>query len=229
MNPVLILHGALGSASQLEPVKAALQSRGMLVYTMNFSGHGGSSYQLAFGVEQFTKDVLHELDNLQLGTINIFGYSMGGYVALWLAKNHPHRVGRVVTLGTKFDWSVDSASQEIKKLNPERVLEKVPAFARTLEQRHVPNDWKELMHKTADMMTALGESPLLTPEVLQTIQHSTLICLGDQDDMADRNYSEEVAGMLPQGKFLMLDGTLHPIEKISVNKLTNILVAQFTV
>jgi pimeloyl-ACP methyl ester carboxylesterase len=227
MNPVLILHGALGSASQLELVRKALLSKGIDIHSMSFSGHGGVPFQSQFGIEQFATDALQELDKRKLNTVNVFGYSMGGYVALWLAKMNPHRIDKVVTLGTKFDWSVDSASQEIKKLNPEKILEKIPAFARILESRHAPHDWKELIQKTADMMMSLGRSPLLTREILQSILHPTLICLGDQDDMADKNYSEEVADFLPNGKFLSLENTPHPIEKVSLEKLTNILASSF--
>lgn len=227
MNPVIVFHGALGSASQLEPVKATLERNGMTVHTMNFSGHGGLSFQTQFGIEQFANDVLHELDNRKLNTVNIFGYSMGGYVALWLAAKHPNRVGRIVTLGTKFDWSIESAERETKKLNPEKILEKIPAFARILENRHAPNDWKELMRKTTDMMMALGNNPLLTREILESIVHPTLICLGDQDDMADRQYSEDVARFLRNGRFLSLENTPHPIEKVSLEKLTLILAKAF--
>lgn len=226
MNSVLILHGALGSSSQLEPVKTALLSKGVDTHSLNFSGHGSKPFQSEFGIEQFAADVLRWLDDHNLSTVNIFGYSMGGYVAMWLAKTHPHRIGKIVTLGTKFDWSVESAAQEIKKLNPEKILEKVPAFARILEKRHAPNDWKLLMQKTSDMMMALGRSPLLTEEIVQTILHPILICLGDEDDMADKDYSEEVAGFLPKGKFLSLENTPHPIEKISLERLINILTSE---
>jgi esterase/lipase len=228
MKPVLILPGALGSASQLEPIKTALQINGMNVHSMNFSGHGGVPFQAQFGIDQFAKDVLKELDDLKIATVNIFGYSMGGYVALWLAKNHPHRIDKIVTLGTKFDWSVESALYEIKKLNPEKILDKIPAFARILEHRHAPNDWKTLMRKTADMMMELGRNPLLTRDILQSITHSTVVCLGDQDDMADKSYSEEVADILPNGKFRMLANTPHPIEKVSLEKLNDILIERFT-
>ena len=227
MNPILILHGALGSASQLEPVKSALESKGLHVYSMSFSGHGGEPLQPEFGIDQFAEEALHFLDEQRISAVNIFGYSMGGYVALRLAREHPHRIGKIVTLGTKFDWSIESATQEIKKLNPEKILEKVPAFAKVLEARHTPNDWKELMRKTAGLMMDLGRSPILTPETLKSIAHNTLISLGDQDDMADRKYSEAVAKSLPNGKFLLLENTPHPIEKVSLEKLTDILVSAF--
>ena len=107
--------------------------------------------------------------------------------------------------------------------NGEKILEKIPAFARILENRHAPNDWKMLLQKTADMMMALGYRPLLTKEILETIQHPTLICLGDQDDMADRNYSEQVASFLPNGKFLLLENTPHPIEKVDLKKFVDLI------
>ena len=223
INPILILHGALGSASQLGPVKSMMESNGMNVYSLNFSGHGGAAFQNNFGIEQFADDTLQYIKSHQLNQVTIFGYSMGGYVAMWLAKLHPDLVGKIITLGTKFDWSIESATQEVKKLNAEKILEKIPAFARILENRHAPNDWKTLLQKTADMMMALGESPLLTKEILQTIQQPTLICLGDQDDMADRSYSEQVASFLPNGEFLLLENTPHPIEKVDLKKLTSLI------
>jgi hypothetical protein len=45
--------------------------------------------------------------------------------------------------------------------------------------------------------------------------------------MADKQYSEEVAGLLRNGKFMLLDNTPHPIEKVSLEKLTDILLNYF--
>lgn len=226
-HPVLIIHGALGAASQLEPVKLAFQNLGLTAYTLDLSGHGGSAFQTKFGIEQFAADVLQWLDEHGIQKVNIFGYSMGGYVALRLANDHPDRVGAIVTLGTKFDWSIESAVREVAKLNPDKIIEKIPAFARILEKRHAPNDWKELLHKTSGMMRALGEQPLLTPEILQSITTPVRVYLGDQDDMADRAYSMQVAHWLPNGKFFLVANTPHPIEKVSVENLTTLVNESF--
>lgn len=223
MNPVLLLHGALGSTSQLEPLKQKLEAQSKKVFMLNFSGHSGELFQESFGIETFADDVLKFLNNQHLDQVDVFGYSMGGYVAVWLALKHPERIGKITTLGTKFDWSPASAEQEVRKLNAEKILEKVPAFARILEHRHAPNNWKELLAKTRDMMLGLGNQPLLTEENLKTIQQHTLICLGDQDDMADLNFSKLVAGWLPNGAFRLLENTPHPIEKVDLNKLTELI------
>jgi len=219
MHPILLLHGALGSKDQLDPLKTALEESGHEVYALNFSGHGGEPFRDPFGIEGFAEEVLHFQKEKGLKTTNIFGYSMGGYVALWLAHRHPDSVGRIVTLGAKFDWSPDAAEREVRKLNPDKIEEKVPAFARILERRHAPNDWRELLHKTAQMMTQLGARPSLTLEILKTIPHEVAVLLGDLDDTTDLTFSQTVAEALPYGKFSLLEKTPHPLEKVDVQVL----------
>jgi pimeloyl-ACP methyl ester carboxylesterase len=224
MEPVLLLHGALGSSDQLEPLKTILQSKGKQVYTLNFSGHGGNAFEFDFGIEQFADEVADFIRQHSLPSATIFGYSMGGYVAVWLALKYPELVKRIVTLGTKFDWSPESAAKEIRKMDPEKIIAKVPAFARILEHRHKPNDWKSLMRKTAEMMHRLGESPLLTEFNLKNMQANLLVLLGDQDDMADLSFSKQVVDIMPNGKFLLLENTQHPIEKIDPLLLANLIL-----
>lgn len=216
INTVLLLHGALGSSTQLMPLKDALERIGRTAVIMNFSGHAGEPFHSSgFGIKTFAEDVLAFLDRIGLAKVDIFGYSMGGYVAMWFACHWPERVGSIVTLGTKFDWDPESAEHETRKMNPDRIIENVPAFGRILEGRHGVHVWRELLLKTAAMMKELGDQPLLTQHELTSIMHPVEICLGDLDDMADRTYSEEVAKMLPNGTFRLLDNTPHPIEKVS--------------
>ncbi len=222
MIPLLLLHGALGSSTQLDPLKRILVEEGFDVYSLNFSGHSGEPFSSNFGIETFTENILTFLNSKNLHTVNIFGYSMGGYVALWFAHLCPDRVGGIITLGTKFDWTPESALKEVKKLNADKIIEKVPAFARILQTRHAPNDWKELLEKTATMMLRLGDQPLLDESVVRKIHHHTFILLGDLDDMADRKYSEEVSRMLVNGKFIELLATPHPIEKVDLQLLRKV-------
>jgi pimeloyl-ACP methyl ester carboxylesterase len=223
MHPVLLLHGALGSKTQLDPLKTALEESGREVYSLNFSGHGGKPFRDPFGIEGFSEDVLHFLKEKGLNATDVFGYSMGGYVALWLAHRYPDSVSKIVALGTKFDWSPEAAEREVKKVNPDKIEEKIPAFARILQSRHAPNDWKELLHKTAQMMTQLGARPLLTTEMLKTIPHQVSILLGDLDDMADLTFSQSVAEALPHGKFSLLEKTPHPLERVDVKLLQKLI------
>ena len=222
--PVLLLHGAIGAATQLEPLKNNLEARGKKVYSMDFSGHHGKSFSKnGFGIEVFAGDVIDFLDKENVEAVDIFGYSMGGYVALWLAHQHPIRVNCLITLGTKFDWNPESAEREINKMDPEKIQVKVPAFARLLEHRHAPNDWKELLHKTSQMMFDLGQGPMLTEKIFSQITQKTKILLGENDDMADLSYSQKVASWLSNGEFHLLEHTPHPIEKVNLEVLVNFI------
>lgn len=224
--PVLLLHGALGASPQLEKLKSLLEQSGREVHLLNFSGHGGEPYAQRFGIEQFSEDISQFIRDRHLSEVDIFGYSMGGYVALWLALENAS-VRKIVTLGTKFDWSPESAAHEVKKMNAEKILERIPAFARLLESRHAPNDWKDLLQKTAAMMLGLGSEPLLKRENLSNLKNPVLVMLGDQDDMADRNFSINVSEWLPHGSFVALENTPHPIEKVDQLQLRDILVEFF--
>jgi pimeloyl-ACP methyl ester carboxylesterase len=186
------------------------------VHAINFSGHSGEPFAQTFGIEAFADNVKSFLHEHSIHKVDIFGYSMGGYVAIWFAHRHPELVGKIVTLGTKFDWTVASAEKETRKLDPKKIEEKVPAFARILQHRHAPNDWKALLKSTAEMMTRLGSVPLLSPGVLGSVKNDVEILLGDQDDMADRNYSEKVSEIIPGGSFELLANTAHPIEKVNL-------------
>jgi len=225
MKPLLLLHGALGSENQFQFLKGALSSEGFSPLTLNFTGHGGKALDGEFGIEQFGADVIEFLKISRIQSVDIFGYSMGGYVATWLAWRYPDIIDRVMTLGTKFDWSPETASKEVRKLDPDKILEKVPAFAAILRKRHHPSDWKRLLNKTSDMMLSLGDLPLLNEEKLSEINQTILVALGDADDMADRAYSEKVAEIIPNGKFLLLDNTPHAIEKVNVATIVSLLRA----
>jgi pimeloyl-ACP methyl ester carboxylesterase len=223
VRKLLLLHGALGCENQLDLLSEALQHEGLSVLTMNFSGHGGKPFIENFGIETFSAEVIRFMDGHNISVADVFGYSMGGYVALWCALNNPARFGTIATLGTKFDWTIESAERETRKMIPEKILEKVPAFARLLESRHKPNDWKLLMQATSLMMTELGHRPMLTIENVSAIRSEVHIVLGDRDDMADRKFSQSISTAIPRGSFTVLPDIPHAIEKVSLTTLMPVL------
>lgn len=227
MNPILLLHGALGSTEQLLPLKFLLEQSGRKVFTRNFSGHGETPFAGEFGIEQFAKETLQFIHSEDIKLVDVFGYSMGGYVALHAVLQQPDLFNTIVTLGTKLDWSKDSSEQEVKKLNPEKIQEKVPAFAALLAKRHGDDQWETLTQRTAEMMTVLGERPLLTSEQFQKIKQQVVICLGDRDDMTTADFSRSVAAEIPNGSFVLLTDTPHPIEKVRIESLAEILLQHF--
>jgi len=220
MQHLLLLHGAIGAKEQLLPLAEKLKPN-YIVHALNFSGHGGEPMPTHFSIELFANDVLNYLDKNNLDSINIFGYSMGGYVAMYLAKNHPSRINKVMTLATKFHWTEEIAEKEIKMLNPEKIQEKLPEFAKTLEGRNKPNDWKLALKETGKMMIALGKKNTLQLSDYETIGHQTLICIGDKDTMVTLEETIAVYRQLKNANFLVLPYTQHPIEKVDLERISS--------
>jgi pimeloyl-ACP methyl ester carboxylesterase len=219
MQPILLLHGAIGAKDQLQPLAAALEVQ-YKVHAIDFSGHGKEAFPDAqLSMQLFAEDVLKYMDTNGLDKVSIFGYSMGGYVALYLAKHHPERIDKVITLATKFHWDDATAQKETGMLDPEKIEAKLPAFAATLAQRHAGKDWKEVLHRTADMLRALGEDNTLKPGDYADIQSPSLILLGDRDKMVGLEETLAVYKELPNAQMGLLPGTAHPIEQVDVEML----------
>jgi pimeloyl-ACP methyl ester carboxylesterase len=219
MQPILLLHGAIGAAGQLAELENKLADS-FLVHRLNFSGHGGSPFAgQRFSIKFFAEEVLLFLDDNQIDTVNIFGYSMGGYVAMYLAKHHPQKINKVITLATKFTWDEAIAAKEIKMLNAEKIEEKLPGFAISLQKRHAPNNWKTVLEKTATMLLEMGKDNPLKPEDYKTIQHPVLLMLGDRDKMVSLGETLEVYKNLPDAQLAVLPNTAHPVEMLNIERL----------
>jgi len=217
-RPLLLLHGALGAREQFDPLLPLLREE-FEPYTLSFAGHGGQPMPHAFGIRHFALEVLEWLDRQSFGQIDIFGYSMGGYVGLYLARHHGAHVGRLFTLATKFRWNPETSAREVKMLDAEKIEAKVPQFAEELKRRHAPLDWKEVLARTAGMMTSLGETSEVTFDDLESIDHRVRVGVGDHDTMVSIDETVEMYRRLKNGELVILPGTQHPLERVAADRL----------
>ncbi len=223
---LLLLHGALGSQTQFTRLKKLLAPH-FRVHAFNFSGHGNKPTDKEFSMELFQEDVLHFMKGNSLASASIFGYSMGGYVALKLAIEHSEKVQKLMTLGTKVQWDPETAEKEVRLLNPEKMVEKIPQFVEVLKKEHGAATWKPLVTKTATMMHGLGNGKAINLESFKTINSEVLVCLGTEDTMVSKKESEQLADTLSNGTFLEIEGFKHPIEQVNQNRLSAIMVSHF--
>jgi pimeloyl-ACP methyl ester carboxylesterase len=217
-SPFLLLHGALGSAAQFDELRLYLPAT-QQVLALNFPGHGGLPTDTEFSIAHFAESMIAFLDQNQIPKVQIFGYSMGGYVALYLTWKYPERVEQVTTLGTKFDWTPETAARETARLDPEKIAAKVPAFAQMLAERHAPADWQTVVRRTAELLHGLGNGQALELEAFQAITCPVRIGLGEEDNMVTREEAKAVAEWLPKGNFEVLPGVKHPFEQVDARQL----------
>ena len=225
MNHLLLLHGALGSTTDFDKLKPLLE-KNYIVHAINFPGHGGNEMPLSFSIPFFAEYVIEYCKIHSLSGINVFGYSMGGYVALYLAHKKPSLFKKIITLGTVLYWDETIAAKEILKLQPSIIEEKVPQFAATLKAQHHPNNWKEVLNKTAGMLQELGKNNLLTNLLLAELKIPILLMLGDLDKMVSRSKTIEVFDLLPTSQLAILPNTQHPLQA-SDAELVAVMIIKF--
>ena len=224
---LLLLHGALGAKSQFVPLIPLLEDN-FQVHALDFEGHGSSPMRKRpFREVHFAENVLEYLDEIPLDRINIFGYSMGGKVGLYLAKTYPEKINKVFTFATKFLWTPESTAGEASSLDAEKISEKVPHFARMLEERHAASGWKNVLQKTKEMMLTLVTESSLTTGEMDQIQQEVRVSVGDKDTLVSIEETVDVYRMLPMGQLQIFPKTPHPIEKVPLAHLAHSLVEFF--
>lgn len=77
------------------------------------------------------------------------------------------------------------------------------------------------------MMQGLGAGKSLKTENFKTITAPVLAAVGSEDVMVTKEETKNLANTLPQGSFLEIDGFPHPIEKVSPQQLSEIMIRYF--
>jgi 3-oxoadipate enol-lactonase len=115
---VLLLHGWTASADiNFFPAYASL-AKSYRVIGLDQRGHGrGMRSAEPFSLEDCADDAAALLTRLGAGPAIVVGYSMGGAVALLLARRHPRRVAGLVLQATALDWQ-GAREQAVWRLLP---------------------------------------------------------------------------------------------------------------
>jgi esterase/lipase len=225
-NTILLLHGALGTSKDLSALSDHLKERGHETLSFDFSGHGpDAAWPAEFRIDLFARDLEHYLKSQNLKDVAVFGYSMGGYVALYHKANFEDSpIANVVTYGTKFNWSPKAVAKELPLLDPDHLQEKYPHFAEALKTKHGER-WKQLMRSTAHMMQHLERLDGLTKEDLHEVEIPVTLVLGDQDRMVTSEETNLTASWLHHVQVKTLTHSKHELERSNLKELAEIIVS----
>ena len=98
---------------------------GVRVIALDFRGHGLSEHADLYGYADYESDLTWLIDRLELDDVTVAGHSLGGYVAL-LAATRTKRIGRVLAIDVKSDWTEEDAAFAVRsrdaaqRVEPER-------------------------------------------------------------------------------------------------------------
>jgi pimeloyl-ACP methyl ester carboxylesterase len=162
-------------------------------------GHGRSTDTNApLNYSLMSDDMSRLLDQLQIGRVDIVGWSDGGIIGLDLAMRHPDRVRRLVAISANFD--VDGAA-ESPPLNTD--VPRAPLRYRLLKRD--PDHWSVIYQKVITMWTT---QPHYTLDDLGTIKAPTLIMAGEFDTIR-RSHTAQLAKAISGGQEVIIQGATH--------------------
>lgn len=155
-EPLLLLHGGLGSIDMFGPVLAKLAET-RLVIAVDLQGHGRTALGTRpFKLESIGDDMASLTKKLGFEKVDVMGYSLGGGVALRMAIQKPAAVRRLVLVSTGF--SEDGFYPEMRaqqtqvtaKLAP--MMKETPMYKSYMAVAPVPGDFPRLLQTLGDLM-----------------------------------------------------------------------------
>jgi pimeloyl-ACP methyl ester carboxylesterase len=185
-EPLLLLHGGLGSIDMFGPVLPIL-AKGRTVIAVDLQGHGRTALgDRPLSMEALGDDMAALVKALGHSQIDVMGYSFGGAIAFRMAVQHPETVRRLVLASICFSRDgfypeileaqshVGSGMAEMMKPTPmyqsyAAIAPKVEDFPRLLDAMGAlmakPYDWSEDV-RTLKMpvMLVYGDSDMFRPE-----------------------------------------------------------------
>lgn len=232
-NTILLFHGLTGNKQTMYPIRDMLKDE-YRVITIDSRGHGESTRPEKYTLDDHAYDVHELIKQLNLGKVNILGYSMGSYIALRTAEVNCDDIDHLILLCTKPNGKTSSVARLLKQANLDitqvsqeemmQVIMKASVAPQTLKK--VANgefDIGELLNsdenlELSDEEKAAEDASLANfdnSKEYDNVTCKTLVIAGEYDGINPPELGREVADGIPGAKFELIKDAGHmiPFEK----------------
>jgi pimeloyl-ACP methyl ester carboxylesterase len=231
--PVVLLQHFRGNIDNWDPALVDGLAAGRDVIAFDNTGIGATGGTTPDTVDQMADDAITFLDALGLQKVDLFGYSLGGFVAQAMALAHPTRVRKLVLASTgpkgapgMESWSDDVVASVVTPdaPGPEQVLRVFYADTSTSQQAGGASlgrifgrqegrdaDLSPEARKTQYYKAVLswGARDWDAVAKLADITQPTLIFQGDNDVMIPTRASHTLAGLIPDAGIVVFPDASH--------------------
>ena len=238
---VLTFHGGLGmDHTHIMYETERLQDRFEFIY-FDLRANGKSINRddpdevKAFTYEQLVDDAEELRKKLNLGKVNIFGSSLGLYLALLYSLRHPESVNKIIgNCGpARFDFDFSAGLKAAQERSPEITeMMKEKAVEEPGTEEEIKDNFRYYFYLYSYKLTdtvkqhvdRMVKDSVFNPPTLQRdeelrkdanllerlkdIRQKTLIMAG-RYDVISPEYVSEVAEMLPESKFVVFENSGH--------------------
>jgi len=231
--PLVLLQHFRGNIDNWDPALVDGLAAERDVIAFDNTGVGGTTGTTPDTAEQMADDAIAFLDALGLGEIDLFGFSLGGFVAQAIALAHPARVRKLVlaSTGPKGAPGMESWPDDVVAAlvtpdapGPEQVMQvfysDTPAsqeaggaslgriFTRQ-EGRDAEVSPEARKTQYYDAVLSWGVPDWSAVAKLTTITQPTLIFQGDNDAMIATRASHTLAGLIPDARIVIYPDASH--------------------
>jgi pimeloyl-ACP methyl ester carboxylesterase len=196
--PLVLLHGAFGFAQGWSSILPKLEkSRKVIVVELQGHGHTADRDQ-PLTYEQMSEDVAELLKQLKVKSADLFGYSMGGTVALGVAIRHPELTRKVAILGSNAGPAKDTYEPESYKQFQSLPADFAPPMLKGPYDKTSPDPsrWPVLVQKVKDLEPAFKG---YSNKDLKAVRSPVLIMMGDRDGVRPE-HAVEMYRQLPNAQ-----------------------------
>ena len=224
---LLILHGAMGSTALETARLFPFLEKDFRLIGVDLAGHGRSTdFAGPLTIDGFRENVIAVMDHYGLKTADVFGFSLGGVVALLTSSRHPNRVRRVAAHGANIFWTDADARLMVEHLRPNVLEAANPHWARRLAETHGADRWKRLAERT---ITYTQDLPDRHPEPsdLANVAAPALVSGGDRDRYFPPERLLRLHAGLPDSRLALLPDLDHPIQGMDLPLYSHLLKQHF--
>jgi len=180
-EPLLLLHGGLGSIQMFGPVLPLL-ARERQVIAVDLHGHGRTTLgDREVSMVDMGDDLATVLRELGYSQVDVLGYSMGGGVAFRLAAQHPRLVRRLALVSAGF--SRDGFYPELLPMQAQvgagmaEMMKETPMYQSYVAVAPRPEDFPRLLDRMGDLM----RRPYDWSGDVQKLTMPVMLIFGDSD------------------------------------------------
>jgi pimeloyl-ACP methyl ester carboxylesterase len=222
-TPLLLVHGLGARSEDWAAMIPALAAKGFHVYAPDLPGYGRSEQpaDASYSIAMEEKAVMQFMQSVGLTRADVGGWSMGGWVAMKLALDHPELVDRLVvydsagiyfppTFGADLFVPTDVAGVHrlVTILSPHP--QQMPDFVvKAVLRKFAENGW--VVHRSMAEMTNGRD---LMDFRLQGMQRPTLIMWGAKDELIPLSVGKKMHELIPGSVLNVVEGCGHlaPLE-----------------
>ena len=192
------------------------------IYALDLPGHGKSDGKSKSSIDEYSIDIIDFLDALELENVCLVGHSMGAAIALNASLSQHWRIHSVVAIGGASKMIVNDSILEGLQNTFEATVDNIVKYSwhkktgAIADSQQMATYFREKAKQRilgAGSRTVHGDflacSRFDLDKRLKEILVPVLVIATDSDRMVSINVSREMAGKLPNAKFVVLEGCGH--------------------